>query len=135
MKFAKIFTTSIIVLLFFNNLFSQEVERVKKEEGFGGPDQVERQLEEDHEPKQSIFELGFLSPYFAFKDTLQNKSGFGYGLDYSTAYFKANNSLAHEEAASGMLRFYSSCTCFNSARLCSITTLSAEAPTRRTSTA
>jgi porin len=108
MKLTRIFTSSIIVLLFFNNLFAQEVERVKKEEGFGGPDQVERQLEEDHEPKRSIFELGFLSPYFVFKDTLQNKSGFGYGLDYSAAYFKANNSLANEEAGSGMLRFYSS---------------------------
>jgi len=76
--------------------------------GFGGPDQVDNQIKNDNKPKQSFFELEFMQPYFDYKDRLKEKSGFGYGLDYSAVYFSANKSLDEKNAGSGMVRFYAS---------------------------
>ena len=49
-------------------LIAQQTEEDKKKDGsgFAGPDQVDRQLEDDNEPKDAFFELGFLRPYFDF---------------------------------------------------------------------
>ena len=76
--------------------------------GFGGPDQVEVLRLQDKEPKESIFELGFLKPYFDFKADLREKSGFDFGIDYSAAYFGANESPGDDRAGSGMVRLYGS---------------------------
>ena len=79
----RLFNNTIIpVLVFFlsiNTLHGQEVDSLtqKKEGGFGGPDQVENQINKDEEPKTSFFELGFIQPYFEFKENLKEKSGFG----------------------------------------------------------
>jgi len=81
-------------------------EEPNSESGFGGPDNVERMLEEDSKTKQSIFELGFAQPYFNFKDSLKENVGLSFGLDYSAAYFNAANSLGEKNASSGMVRFY-----------------------------
>jgi porin len=80
----------------------------KKRGGFGGPDQVERQLEEDDEPKQPFFELGFLQSYFDFKSNLKENSGLGIGVDYSTVFLGANESLDLKKASSGMIRLFGS---------------------------
>ena len=80
----------------------------KKEGGFGGPDQVERQLEEDNEPKESILELGFLQSYFDFKSNLKDNSGLSFGVDYSTVFLGANESLDEKNASSGMVRLFGS---------------------------
>jgi len=102
----------ITTLIFFLSSFllAQESgdQKGQKKGGFGGPDQVEKQLEDDNKPKQSIFELGFLSPYFNFKDNLKESSGFGYGLDYSSLFLGANESLDLKSASSGMVRLYGS---------------------------
>ena len=102
----------ITTLIFFLSSFllAQESgdQKGQKKGGFGGPDQVERQLEEDNKPKQPFFELGFLQPYFDFKDNLKESSGFGYGLDYSTVFLGANESLDLKNSSSGMVRFYAS---------------------------
>lgn len=79
-----------------------------KQGGFGSPDQIEKQMEKDNEPKASFFELGFIQPYFDFKARLKENTGFGYGLDYSAAYFGASQSLGEKHAASGMVRLYGS---------------------------
>ena len=76
--------------------------------GFGGPDQVENQLAEDNEPKESFFELGFLQSYFDFKSSLKENSGLGFGIDYSTVYLSASESPGEDNASSGMIRFFGS---------------------------
>ena len=107
MKNLTLFFTFCIAII--NYGYTQESEKeLKKKGGFGGPDQVENQLAEDEKPKQPFFELGFMQPYFDFKNDLKEKTGFGYGLDYSTAYFSANKSMGYRNAGSGMVRFYGS---------------------------
>ena len=89
-------------------LAQESEEPDKKKGGFGGPDQVERQLEDDEAEKQPFFELGFLQPYFDFKSNLKERTGLGFGLDYSAAYFGASESLGEKSAGSGMVRLYGS---------------------------
>jgi len=99
----------LFTILFLNNSFSQQVDTTASTKGgFGGPDQVENQIKNDEASKSPFFELGFIQPYFDFKKGLKEKSGFGYGLDYSTAYFSANNSMGDKNAGAGMVRFYAS---------------------------
>ena len=97
---------------------AQESEEDKKKDGrgFAGPDQVERQLQDDNEQKESFFELDFLKPYFDFKKNLKENSGFNYGLDYTAAYFSANKSLGESSAGSGMVRLYGSWNLIGKAR-------------------
>jgi porin len=91
-------------------LLGQESEEENKKDGsgFGGPNQVDRQLKEDNRPKPSIFELGFMDPYYDFKKNLKENTIFNYGLDYTGAYFWADKSLGYNSAGGGMLRFYGS---------------------------
>lgn len=76
--------------------------------GFAGPDQVERQLQKDEEKKASLFDLGFMKPYFDFKAKLKENSGFDIGIDYSSVYLSASESLGYDNASSGMVRIYGS---------------------------
>lgn len=75
---------------------------------FGGPDQVDAQLETDRQPKEPFLEFGFLGPYFDFKDRLKTNSGFGFGVDYSAVYFSATESPGQNSSGGGMFRFFSS---------------------------
>jgi porin len=106
LKFCKIFY--LIVVLSVCNLYGQETDSTKQKgnAGFGGPDQVERRLEKDEEPKTSFFELEFMQPYFDFKSDLKKDSGFDFGIDYSAVYFGANESLGEKNTSSGMVRLY-----------------------------
>ena len=97
----------ILSILVFSNSIAQDSNK-KKEEGFGGPDQVDRQLEEDNESKESIFELCFLQSYFDFKSNLKESSGFSFGLDYTSVFLGANESLGEKDASSGMVRLFGS---------------------------
>ncbi len=75
---------------------------------FSGPDQVEKLLEKDEEPKTYFFELGFMQPYFDFKSKLKEDTRFDFGLDYTGVYFGANESLGEKSSSSGMVRLYGS---------------------------
>lgn len=94
-----------IIWSFTGYLHAQEEQ---KHGGFGGPDQVERQLEDDKASKTSLFDLGFMQTYLDFKKNLKEKTGLDFGLDYSAAYFNASQSLGYNEASSGMVRLYGS---------------------------
>ncbi len=94
-----------VILCSTNFLYAQQEDT---KGGFGSPDQVERQLDDDNQKKQPFFELGFMQPYFDFKANLKQNKGFSYGLDYSSAYFSANQSLGEKSAGGGMVRFYGS---------------------------
>ena len=73
---------------------------------FSGPDSVDRQLETDAKPAQPLFRPDFLQSYFDFKDNLQEKTGLNLGVDYSSVYLWANESLNHGQAGGGMVRLY-----------------------------
>lgn len=99
----------IALMLAILSLSAQETEEQPiKKGGLAGPGQVENQIVEDETPKQPFFELGFMQPYFGFKENLKNNNGFGFGLDYSSAYFSGKNSTGEDAAGSGMVRFYGS---------------------------
>jgi porin len=73
---------------------------------FGSPDSVVNQLEEDHREKSALAGGRLLSGWFDWKDELTAKRGLSLGLDYSAAYFSADQSPGEDEAASGMGRFF-----------------------------
>jgi porin len=74
--------------------------------GLGGPDQVDNQLASDAGPKEPLLKLTFLDGYFAWKSQVKEDTGFSFGLDYSTVFFGANESLGEDSAAAGMFRFF-----------------------------
>jgi porin len=85
---------------------SQDTTRARA--GLGGPDQVERQLETDREPREALVTLGFMSSYFDFKENLRERTGFSFSLDYSSMFWRANESLGAKKASGGMVRFFGS---------------------------
>jgi porin len=101
-------TIALLWIIPFTLLAQEPEETDQKKKGFGGPDQVDKQLEDDEADKQPFFELGFLQPYFDFKSGLKEKTGLGFGLDYSTTYFASSASLGEKRAGSGMVRLYGS---------------------------
>lgn len=79
-----------------------------KKEYFGSYEQVNNRLKKDQEEKTSILEFNFLNPYFDTKKTIKSNSGFEFGVDYSSVYFGASESLDENNSASGMARLYGS---------------------------
>ena len=108
MKLNNYLTSIITLLLFLSVTFAQETKDPEKGKGFGGPDQVEKQLAEDAEEKQPFFELGFLNSYFDFKDNLKESSGLSFSVDYTSVFLGANESLDKKNASSGMVRLFGS---------------------------
>lgn len=74
----------------------------------GGPNQVDNQLAEDALLKEPLLDLGFLEPWSDFKANLKESSGFGFGLDYTSLYFKGTESVGVDESGSGNLRLFGS---------------------------
>lgn len=72
------------------------------------PNQVDNQLEEDALLKQPLLDFTFLQPWNDFKSGLKESSGFGFGLDYTSLYFKGTESFGADEAGSGNLRLFGS---------------------------
>ncbi len=99
----------IISFISIGIVFAQKPQKKDSlSDGFGGPNQVEWQLQKDSEPKESFFELPFMQPYFDFKSSLKEKSGFDFGLDYSTVFLGASESLDEKNSSAGMVRLYGS---------------------------
>ncbi|RLD51305.1 MAG: hypothetical protein DRI97_15870, partial [Bacteroidetes bacterium] len=76
-------------------LLAQEPEKqdtIKLKDGFGSPDQVDNALKQNREPKQSVFDLGFLQGYFDWKESLEKRTGFSYNIDYTGAYLWGSES-------------------------------------------
>ncbi len=73
---------------------------------FGGPDNVEQQLEEDARDEDSAFDGVVLGPYFAFKERVKQKTGLGFAADYSAVTLSVNDTAGEGGAAGGMVRFY-----------------------------
>ena len=74
-----------------------------------GPQGVSNQIESDRAARDlDLFEIPFLKPYFAWKDDLANKTGFNFGIDYTVAGLKSNDSLpgTDDYAAGGVFRVF-----------------------------
>ena len=78
--------------------------------GFGGPDQVDNTIAIDDETSSRLIEKRVVEPWFEWKKRLQEKHGFSFGIDYSTAWLEASDSPteAEDRASSGMVRLYGS---------------------------
>ncbi|MGD9408307.1 MAG: hypothetical protein PVG05_09465, partial [Gammaproteobacteria bacterium] len=57
---------------------------------FGGPDAVGRRLESDRVSTATPLELGFLDPWYEWKDSLQQEHGFAFGAEYNSVYLRAS---------------------------------------------
>lgn len=77
--------------------------------GFGGPNSVQNQQDDDASITDSLTGLGGLESYFNWKDHLREQHGFSYTLDYTSGALAASSSLSGRDFyASGALRFYGS---------------------------
>jgi porin len=75
---------------------------------FGGPDSVENQIADDAQSVPALIEERVLQPWFDWKASLQERTGFSFGLDYIGLYLGANNSGEVDDASGGIVRFYGS---------------------------
>ena len=76
--------------------------------GLGSPDQVDRQLETDREPREALVTMDFMAPYFDFKERLRERAGLAFTVDYSSMFWGSNESLGAKRASSGIVRLYGS---------------------------
>ena len=83
----------------------------KREPGFGSPDSVGSQLEDDDRVKQAAIVFPevdeFLKPWFEWKKKINQEYGLKLGTDYAITYQGASDSLTGKDnAASGIFRFF-----------------------------
>ena len=77
--------------------------------GFGGPDAVQNQLEDNARSKDSLTGLSELEKYFSWKERLKEDHGFSFTLDYTAGIFGASETLPGADyGSSGAVRFYGS---------------------------
>ncbi|UCB55909.1 MAG: carbohydrate porin [Thiotrichales bacterium] len=81
---------------------------------FGGPGSVGVDLKEENKPAPTGDFIKDLMPgWFEAKERAMNDYGLGYGINYSTLYQKANNSVGEDQAWGGMLQLPASWTVMN----------------------
>lgn len=73
---------------------------------FGSPDAVENQIAEDAQTREALVKERALQPWFDWKTGLQERTGFSFGIDYSSLYFGADNTTGEDSASGGMVRFF-----------------------------
>jgi len=77
---------------------------------FGGPDQVDNQIDEDAEDKEPILDFGFMNSFRQWKNNLRARSGISLGVDYSAVFLRASEGITEDRASGGMLRLFGSWT-------------------------
>jgi porin len=75
---------------------------------FGGPDQVDNQIDDDAEVKNPLLEFGFMHSYRQWKADLKTRSGLSFGGDYSAVFLNASAGITEDRSSGGMLRLYGS---------------------------
>ena len=83
--------------------FAQENDSIPK---LGSSDQVDNRMALDRIITHPVFELSFLDKYFAFKDSLESKTGFSFALDYTAQAYWTNAKMGEKNASSGIARLY-----------------------------
>jgi porin len=86
---------------------TDDADRETESRGFGGPDAPANRLESDRVQTDTPIELGFLDPWYEWKDSLQQKHGFAFGAEYNSVYLRASDRLADadKDVAGGIFRF------------------------------
>jgi len=89
-------------------------------EGFGGPTETGRQLEEDDKEKKPLLRLPaadkFTANWKAWKHDLNKRTGLQFGLDYTSIYQTIDNTLdgaEHDTALGSLVRLYGKWTLVN----------------------
>ena len=74
----------------------------------GGPDSVESLLQDASAERGSLLRKDLTQQWKDWRKETQERTGFSFGLDYSTQAFWSTDEPAgaDDEAAAGMLRFY-----------------------------
>lgn len=90
--------------------FSQSPEEPatgRERPGLKGPSEVQNRISLDGLSKDTLFDLEFMQPYYAWKADILEKYGYTYSLDYYPIYLKASDSLpgTKDDAASAVFRF------------------------------
>jgi porin len=77
---------------------------------FGGPDAVPNQIQSDVENAERGEGTGIGERWDRWKSELQSEHGLGLGIDYTSVYQNASDTVpgGEDEVAAGMLRFYGS---------------------------
>lgn len=75
---------------------------------FGGPDAVDNRIQQDAKPREAFVKERALQPWFDWKDSLYETTGVSLGLDHSSLFLTADNSIGKDDASAGMIRFYGS---------------------------
>ena len=88
--------------------YAQDDAPTRSAPGFGGPDSVENQIADDARSVPALFKERVLQPWFDWKASLQEETGFSFGLDYIGLYLGANNSGDIDNASGGIFRFFGS---------------------------
>lgn len=73
-----------------------------------GPDSVSVQLKNDSEEKADVLDLNLLEKWKTWKAGITEKTGLGFGADYTAVGFAATSSPGDDTSASGIARFYGS---------------------------
>ena len=95
------------VLILSLQVTAQVPKKVAKKSGvFGGPEQVDNRIMTDMELALNFRQIKFMRPYGNFKESLKNNAGFGYGVDYSAAFFNSGDDIGWTDASSGIFRVY-----------------------------
>jgi porin len=84
-----------------------EAKKSEKKPSFEGPNQVDKQLDEDRD-SSSLLDLGFLKQYWEAKEELKTSVRLAVGGDYTATYYAATEWLNEDDAGAGMLRLYGS---------------------------
>ncbi len=75
--------------------------------GFGGPQEMTREMEVDNTPRERAYRLPIrvLDGWYAWKDDLQDRTGFQFNLNYTALYVNASSAIEEGDptwAASGI---------------------------------
>lgn len=75
---------------------------------FGGPDAVEVQIADDAQSITAIVKDRALDPWFDWKASVKERTGFSFGIDYIGLALSASDSPGQDGASSGVARFFGS---------------------------
>jgi porin len=89
---------------------SAEVPAGTSQLDFGGPDATANRLATDRVVTDTPIELGFLKPWYEWKDELHERHGLDIGVEYNATYLTGGNRLPDTDrnAAGSILRFLAS---------------------------
>ena len=107
---ARLFGPAIVLMLTAAAPSASAADNVDAQQspGFGSPDAVENQLEDDAASTGSATGVNLTESWFGWKAGLQEKHGFGFGVDYSTVLMKADKQGLGgvDSGTGGMVRLF-----------------------------